>query len=369
LWEPKLNSAASLDLAVRSILDASISDNATDAKNEHHLWKRYVTVAAGTGNADIQLWPAKTIKYCFENSNARSILFDDLMDAVQRWYASGLPEDQFKYQEVSASECTSNRANVLLIKYSAPGTGPGQSSMATTPAKVPRGPGVDGPTMVLTDDDTMGHLDKVANYAHELGHAWGLYHEHQNPYFWESAYGNEDGSRFGATNFNCQNLKDYADVQRKIQEKIDNYPNGLGEVVYGSHFHDVCVKRSVAKEYKFSAYDYLPFPLSECVPGTTSENEIDWESIMIYPSGAGGTGTAAAGGPDTRNPILLKPNGDRIDPVLYPSSEDIEGIERLYGKPEVQDDNLLSDPKSKKNNRFRTVWNKVKGSQGGQGCL
>lgn len=223
--------------------------------------------------------------------------------------------------------------------------------MATSVGKIPAGIGAAGPTMILTDDETMGMLDKVANYAHELGHAWGLHHEHQNPYFWESAYGNQNGDIFGASNFNCQNLKDYATVQAKVQAKIDADPSGLGEVLYGKDFQLVCTSRAKAKDYKFSAYDYLPIPLGELLVPDSSTTNVDWESLMIYPSGGGGSGDAQAGGPDNRLPILHQPNGDPIAIHLNPSAGDVAGLQTLYAQEAVTDDGpLLDDPKNKKNN-------------------
>lgn len=223
--------------------------------------------------------------------------------------------------------------------------------MATSPGKIPAGLGVAGPTMTLTDDETMGMLDKVANYAHELGHAWGLHHEHQNPFFWERAYGSQDGSIFGSNNFNCQNLKDYAAVQAKIQAKIDDDPSGLGSVLYGGDFKLVCTSRAKAKSYQFSAWDYLPIPLSEVLVPSSSTTEVDWDSLMLYPSGAGASGTAQAGGPDNRLQILTQPNGDPIAIHLNPSAGDVAGLQQLYAQEAVTDDGpLLDDPKNKKNN-------------------
>ena len=266
-WEPRLYGRTSL---VISDVPVVAFENAT----AYTLEKRWVGVHSGSGDADTRLWPGKTIKYCFDNDDAKSRLFEDLKDGVERWYASGLPED-FKFVEVGATACTSDRNNVLLIKYSAPGTGPGQSVMATSPALPPLSGIGQGPTMTLTDDETMGMLDKVANYAHELGHAWGLHHEHQNPFYWEQAYGHQNGHLFGANNFNCANLKDYATAQQKITDRINNYPGGLGGVLFERHYQEVCQVRAVARQYQFSATDYLPFPLADLNLGDTTGNDID----------------------------------------------------------------------------------------------
>ncbi|OTB01252.1 hypothetical protein M426DRAFT_25831 [Hypoxylon sp. CI-4A] len=352
-WEPKLSFHGTVGELASPNLIASITGNTTTIPNEHGLGD-WVGIATGTGNADVQLWPEKTIRYCYEDDNTRSILNNDLMAAAQKWIDAGLDEDRFKYVEVSRTECTDNRPNVLLVKYSMPGPGPGQSSMFTTPAKIPANGNLHGPTMTLTDDENMGMLDKVANYAHELGHAWGLVHEHQNPYFWESALGGESGSTFGSHNFNCRNLKDYDRVQQDITNRINNDPNGLGESQYGRHRQAVCKIRSVAGLYRFSAYDYLPMRVSETQQGATTEDQIDWTSLMIYPSGAGGRPDGNPGAPDTRAYILMKPDGTPIAPVLNPNANDVEGIKTMYSVGADPDDGpLLFEPRYKFNNAFK----------------
>lgn len=356
LFEPKITGQPRSSQLGVSTLGASDSIPLTDSITANAtIHKRWLGFKAGSGNADDKLWPGRKLRYCWESQATKDILNDDLIEAASRWSNSGLSDSGFTYQDVgivgSASACTSDRTNVLLIEYSAPGPGEGQSRMATSVGKIPAGVGTDGPTMILTDDDTMGMLDRVANYAHELGHAWGLHHEHQNPFFWERAYGNQDGNIFGANNFNCQNLKDYDKVQAKIQAKIDADPTGLGSVLYGNDFQLVCTSRAKAKDYKFSAYDYLPIPYSELLVPSSSTEDVDWDSLMIYPSGGGGSGSASAGGPDNRAPILRQANGEPIAIHLNPSAGDVAGLQQLYAQEEVTDDGpLLDDPKNKKNN-------------------
>lgn len=352
MFEPKLDFQRHVSLGLSDSplnLHTLLAENATASSGK--LSKRWLGIKTGSGSADTQLWPNKKIRYCYESAATRDILDNDLKEAMQRWYDSGLSAD-FKTEMVSDAVCKDDRVNVLYISYST------KSSMSTTPGKPPASYALEGPQMTLTDDETMGMLDKVANYAHELGHAWGLLHEHQNPRFWETAYGNQDGSTFGSTNWNCNNLKDYDTVQAKIQKNIEDNP--LNEVTYLKDKTAVCTSRQKAKQYAFSAYDYLPFPLSETVPPPSTE-PIDWGSIMIYPSGAGAKGDAVAGA-DNRAVILLKDDGTPIPINLNPSAGDVEGLERMYAEVAVTDDGpLLDDKKSTKNNIFQKIWKKSRG--------
>lgn len=94
---------------------------------------------------------------------------------------------------------------------------------------------------------------------------------------------------------------------------------------------EACTSRADAGAEGFSAYNYLPI-VSD--PILANQKEIDWDSIMIYPSGAGGTPSDGSG-TDNRSPILLKPDGSRIPINLKPSIEDVKGLRKLYGVKKV----------------------------------
>lgn len=359
LWEPKIVYQPAIAAVEMSLATSYNTVNGSGIA--HDLHKRWLGFNPGSGNPDDKLWPNKQIRYCWESAATKQILEDDLIEAASKWTNMGLASPEYSYQDVGilnqAPACASDRVNILLIKYSAPGTGPGQSQMATSVGKVPAGLGRDGPTMTLTDDVTFGMLDRVANYAHELGHAWGLHHEHQNPFFWQPDYGSQpDGTMWGSGNWNCQNLKDYQRVQQDIAANIQRY----GEFSYGDHVTRVCMERAIAKLYSFSAWDYLPIPLAQLTYPSSSTTDVDWDSIMLYPSGAGGSGSATPGGADNRAPILRKPDLSLIPINLNPSSGDVEGIKTLYAEKSVTNDGpLLDDPRNPKNNIFRRLRNKL----------
>jgi hypothetical protein len=124
----------------------------------------------------------------------------------------------------------------------------------------------------------------------------------------------------------------------------------------------------VASAYGFSAADWLPLPPpykhTQGVPiWNAGEDDVDWDSIMLYPSGAGGIGSARAPASpdedpevyDQRLPVLRKNNGDKIRPNAVPSPGDVAGIRYLYEDPITsrhQGAALEDLPNNKKNPKF-----------------
>jgi hypothetical protein len=104
----------------------------------------------------------------------------------------------------------------------------------------------------------------------------------------------------------------------------------------------MCRKLSTAKRVSFwGAANWLPLDRRiDSFVHTTKE--IDWNSLMIYPTRAGGKEDQPGGG---RRQILVKENGDEIEPVLEPSPRDIKAIEILYGYKSGVSGVLLGDSK------------------------
>lgn len=311
--------------------------NAADNTVTSTLEKRYfIFEPKGT----YRVWPNSEIKYCFENDETKQKLLYDLEAAVQKWYAAGLIEQDFKFTEVPPAECRDNRAEVLLISYNDRGL------LSTTVALPPldaNNPDYHGPTMMLSDQEDVGMLNKISNYAHEMGHAWGLLHEHQNPLFWEYPY-----STMGVQNvwtFQCQNLKDHAALAGRLS------PQDLQEA---------CTSRNRAAQEKFSAAEYLPQLGGGRGEGGSFGSPPDLTSIMLYPSGAGALGLAAPGN-DQRQAILLNQDGSRIPINLNPSTRDVQGILRLYNTNwGTTNPVLLVDKSSSKSAKFKSLFGRKK---------
>lgn len=253
---------------------------------------RYYTINLDRGaNTDDPrtTWPNRQIRYCFENDEARTALNDLIIAAHEVWLTKGL-HSSFTIAEVGDDECTgSDRLDSLLIRWTGDNGGMGTfvgflgAEHGLRQSENPQ----ERPEMRLTTSVNMGMLDQVANFAHELGHAWGLYHEHQNPAFWNefATVNGKGGTVFGPNNngnWRCENLKDYAakkdelfpaivvqDPNRPPRERI---PISV-----------VCKSQALSEDHRFSAADYLPFVAGTGVSHSNGGNEkdVDWDSIMI----------------------------------------------------------------------------------------
>lgn len=304
--------------------------------------KRWVTIEAKTDKVS-NLWPDKTIKFCFKDTQTRDRFYNLIIKGMDLWYQAGL-DSSFKMTEVSRNDCTDKRSEVLVVSQGEHlTTSVGRSTVAS---------------MMLSDSDQTGMLNVLSNVAHEIGHAWGLYHEHQNPNFWDAPYvPNRSGNLFGANNFYCENLKDYDTAMEKIQEAIKKHPENELNIL--RHRKQICTNRIIAGLYGFSSTEYLPLmDAAKAEYGTTDPSQIDWDSIMLYPSGAGGTDL----GNGERKNILTRPNGDEIGLNLVPSPRDVAGLTQLYGSDDKKDETLLNDSKSRWNSRFEKIYRKDTGS-------
>ncbi|KAI4591933.1 hypothetical protein KJ359_012064 [Pestalotiopsis sp. 9143b] len=327
------------------------------------LGKRYYYANPDLSVSNREPWPDRKIRYCFDLTDAetqsrKSALKKYLRDAHKLWISKGL-DSTFKVEEVSDSVCKDDRSNVLLIFYS-------DVSMATFVGFPDSSIPIRAPKMILSDRTDIGLLDVVYNFAHELGHAWGLYHEHQNPNFWAGPLGSRFGEVWGPNNpggWQCSNLKDYT---RATIGLVVQTGGGNPRTVTADR---LCSEYSLAWSNQFSAYDYLPIPrVGISHSNGHSGDDVDWYSMMLYPSGAGGRldggGTPTADN-DFRAPILLKPDGSRIPINTAPSAMDVAALHAMYENVAGTKRSLINGLKN-----FKTVFKSSgSGPSGGSGCL
>ncbi|KAL5888471.1 hypothetical protein ACKVWC_003735 [Pyricularia oryzae] len=331
-WQPQLGHLAKRDV----VIQADPSGHAVkDALVRRHLAvkKRYLTIDPNLGDASP--WPDKTINYCYESKAARKNLHKDFVEASKMWKTAGLAAGVYKYKEVASpgSPCTghADRAKILVVRIT-PGDPPEEGEDTPEEGENPAGwatLGIEplnadssykGPEMYInTDLRYKGSGESrsrfVGTVAHELGHVWGLYHEHQNPLFWELPYSSSDGKVFGK-NWFCQKVRGY---QRSVDLIKSKFPNDAAEVQHQTE--NMCRWASFAKDYKFPGADYLPeqstagkfYPADIPRRGATNEH-VDWASVMIYD------------GED----FLLKNDGSEVYENNRPSQADVLGIRRIY---------------------------------------
>ncbi|KAI9039204.1 uncharacterized protein KD926_009838 [Aspergillus affinis] len=271
-------------------LDRAVHNNA--------LSKRWLTIKPSNNN---KLWPDATVEYTWADKQAKKELETTLKQAMDLWYRNGLPK-QFKLKE--ASKLRLNKKNVLKIHYNDKGIMSTSNGIPNTRS---------GPVSHLSKDPFIGMQDAVANVAHEIGHMFGLLHEHQDGMYWGLGVGEP------VFDFHCENLKDYEEKTKgKTKEQIDG-DNGI------------CKSREEAAKAGFSAAEYLPFMGNTRSPHSLSagHDDVDWDSIMLYPSGAGGKESTQT--TDKRAPVLLKKKGkELIQPNKKPSAKDVQALKDLY---------------------------------------
>lgn len=177
--------------------------------------------------------------------------------------------------------------------------------------------------MTIDDLALDGHpRTQVGVIAHEIGHAWGLQHEHQRPDFWSQA-------RYGGTGeqlieFNCNNLHDYDEmVSVHGQDRTDN-------VFCISQIASSEAETATPGETGFSASQYLPIVDRSKTEYPSSGTEIDWDSIMMYSGDASGkklpNGMGAVVMSKVGDPLTLLPNN------ISPSPKDIANLLFMYRK-------------------------------------
>jgi len=176
--------------------------------------------------------------------------------------------------------------------------------------------------------------------------------------------------------WDCTALKDWPDVLGKIVHKYFDDPAKAKAVQ-----EDVCSKQSAAADWGFSAADWLPIKANyrhtQGVPSMgASYINVDWKSIMLYPSGAGGYGTARPPNDpdespdvyDQRQPVLLRNDGVKIHTNAIPSPLDVAGIKALYESGNAKNLEgsafvLPNDQKSPDNDKFKKDFSKTKGDK------
>lgn len=179
-WEARLNHEVTLqepqDVPINAAGFAIVKNDTVENNSQlqKRLAKRYVAVTPGVGMQPSRLWPDKTISFCFDTKESRDAIWDALELAIDSWVSRGLSREVYKYREVvePGRGCTGHkeRSSILVISHNTDGI---LGTSVAMPALTPSKPKYKGPTMKLSNDNSVCQLNVVSNFAHELGHAWG----------------------------------------------------------------------------------------------------------------------------------------------------------------------------------------------------
>lgn len=277
------------------------------------------------GSAAADPWPDKVIPVCFKNPVAKQVLAPFLRKAMDLWYAAGLPES-YKLEEASNHRCSNEPLEVLTVRIAEHGE-PFSTTLGR-PRVLRQGDGARMRANLVTDLLP----DVTANIAHELGHSWGLFHEHQTPQFWDPKTGIPK-----VFTFNCEALSDFPLHADKTFAQI--YSAG-----------GLCRNYYTALSFGFSATEWLGLPHGiSNLQGITSvtEDDVDWKSIMLYPSNIGGRWAHMFPLEHKRVAPSQTAEEVRVHPNIVPSPRDVEGIRHIYEVPgQVSVASLLNDPNS-----------------------
>ncbi|KAF4948696.1 hypothetical protein FGADI_9471 [Fusarium gaditjirri] len=303
-------------------------------------------------NAGMRRWPEKTVTYAFSTTDAEEKLDRILEEAKKLW--NRLNVEGFKYKKLKLKECKARRSECMIIYYNNYGKLLTSVSLPSLDARF------EGPYMHLSDKKDVGHLNPVVNAAHELGHAWGLWHEHQARKWWGQSEFDEfwggtlDGTKFMTTDYHPERLKDYETALEKMAEA-----KGLKSTdeLTQEQINELVRNQDTAKDYGFTAVEWMPLRPA----GMEADEIFDGNSLMLYPSGAGGKGEVIFGADgkvieDKRLPILTYPNGEHMPVKKMPTGEDVARLVTIYGSNYRGVSRLHNDKSSK----FKGLLKKVR---------
>lgn len=211
VWETTLQHPSAVEHEQVEV-DAAGYAIRSDTTNKR-ISKRYVGFWP---DSRVKLWPQKTVSYCYATKQGRTKFDKYVREAAKLWQIAGLHRDVYKWVEVAdpgPDKCVKNpqRAGILVINEQATeSAGSMDATVGVPPVEADKDPEYTGPNMNLGEKGGFfsSSKDHAGVIAHEMGHVWGLHHEHQYRGFWNAPYNGWPGSDVFGDHFVCQNLYD-----------------------------------------------------------------------------------------------------------------------------------------------------------------
>ncbi|KAK3315955.1 hypothetical protein B0H66DRAFT_560033 [Apodospora peruviana] len=344
-------------------------------RNDTALHKRWTAIVPGdgTGTAPVQsngngkLWPQGYIRACIDPAIGplgRADAMQAIHSGMEAWYTAGLHRSAFKVEVFDAARCasagvTGPKKDYLWVKWAgmtptggwvAPSCSLGNlntgSIMSFQNAQYFTVHTAPGSTALARSTNF------ALTHAHELGHLFGLVHEHQNPTAWPRFSGGLDAGN-GILSFFCENLSDYdaclqerttyfaslpADPARlSPQDYLENilcaeYLDSVTEMCQGGAPAGG-VYDPTRGDHFLNSRDWLPYPGGNQFINY-QDGGLDLLSIMIYDSLAGAK--AAPGSP------VYTIRRERTDYVGKPGTDAVAGREHHIktGDPGIPGSNM-----------------------------
>ncbi|KAK4447079.1 hypothetical protein QBC34DRAFT_410414 [Podospora aff. communis PSN243] len=359
------------------------------------LGKRWAAIVPGvdgpglvsvTSNSNGERWPQSTIPVCI-NPNAPTVRADAelaIKEGITVWHHAGVDPNVWNVLILSVEECErhgvvpgTRRKNFLWVERVA-GNGSPHATLGNVRGGSylryqPKSYWTDIPGSPLAQD-----YNFRLSMAHELGHVFGLVHEHQRPDAWGPHHAGS-ASDEGVFEFHCNRLRDYQECLTDASENLPFGENYIQNLVNNQlcRFLSESTRNSCQgttqvthpDDHFLMARNYLPYPGGASYIQTSAMRSLDLTSVMIYSSMAGAAGdepvytirreseyydAAGTGGPDHPNQVRPGIPSIRGSFINFPTNADVFAADFMSPNPAIDDEDRM--PFFNGHSPFLSLW-------------